>query len=189
MKKILYLLIIVLIIGCSNNEKTKECSTFLECLDGTYWTNNNNMSVWTFNNDTNGSYLEVYITGDNCYKYENNFIVNAEFKYQTKDNLSEDFNGSNWLYTILNDTIIEKTKATGGNTTYFYKSEKSYSHFLILVFVNCFYLRNLFRLPYWGGGMFGGYLGVFWGGFGGYLGVFCEVVGWYSEVLLEDVYR
>ena len=36
---------VLFIIGCSNNEKTTECSTFLECLDGTYWTNNNNQSV------------------------------------------------------------------------------------------------------------------------------------------------
>ena len=63
-------ILILFIIGCSNNEKTTECSTFLECLDGTYWTNNNNQSVWTFNNEVKGAYLEVYITGDNCYKYE-----------------------------------------------------------------------------------------------------------------------
>ena len=94
-------ILILFIIGCSNNEKTTECSTFLECLDGTYWTNNNNQSVWTFNNEVKGAYLEVYITGDNCYKYENNFIVDAQFKYQTKDNLSEEFNGSSWFYTCL----------------------------------------------------------------------------------------
>ena len=100
--------------------------TFLECLDGTYWTNNNNQSVWTFNNNVNGAYLEVFITGDNCYTYENNFIVNAEFKYQTKENLSEDYNGSNWFYTIVNDTVIEKTKSTGGNTIFFYKTDEVY---------------------------------------------------------------
>ena len=126
MKKVLYLLTIVFIIGCSNNEKTKVCSTFLECLDGTYWTNNNNMSIWTFNNDISGAYLEVYITGDNCYKYENNFIVNAKFKYQTKEILSEEFNGSGWQYTIVNDSVIEKTKSTGGSTTFFYKTDKIY---------------------------------------------------------------
>ena len=58
--------------------------------------------------------------------YENNFIVNAEFKYQTKLNLSEDFNGSNWFYSIVNDSVIEKTKSTGGSTIYFYKTDKSY---------------------------------------------------------------
>tara|TARA_B100000035_G_C20958584_1_gene535413 strand:+ start:731 stop:1153 length:423 start_codon:yes stop_codon:yes gene_type:complete len=124
--KKLYFFFSILILGCSSNDKTTGCTTFLECLDSTYWTTNNNQSIWTFNDNEKGAYLEVYISGYNCYTYENNFIVNAEFKYQTKDNLSEDFNGSNWLYTILNDTIIEKTKATGGNTTYFYKSEKSY---------------------------------------------------------------
>jgi len=116
----------ILLSSCNNNEKSSECSTFLECLDGTYWTTNNNQSVWTFNNQVNGAYLEVYISGDNCYTYENNFIVNAEFKYQTKDNLSEDFNGSNWFYTIVNDSVIEKTKSTGGNTIFFYKTEKIY---------------------------------------------------------------
>lgn len=124
--KKLYFFFSILLLGCSSNDKTTGCTTFLECLDSTYWTTNNNQSIWTFNDNERGAYLEVYISGYNCYTYENNFIVNAEFKYQTKDNLSEDFNGSNWLYTILNDTIIEKTKATGGNTIYFYKSEKSY---------------------------------------------------------------
>ncbi|MEL0258306.1 MAG: hypothetical protein VW951_04960 [Gammaproteobacteria bacterium] len=119
-------ILILFIIGCSNNEKTTECSTFLECLDGTYWTNNNNQSVWTFNNEVKGAYLEVYITGDNCYKYENNFIVDAQFKYQTKDNLSEEYNGSSWFYTIVNDSVLEKTKSTGGNTIFFYKTDKIY---------------------------------------------------------------
>ena len=127
MKKIIKICFFsILLSSCSNNEKSTQCSTFLECLDGTYWTTNNNQSVWTFNNQVNGAYLEVYISGDNCYTYENNFIVNAEFKYQTKDNLSEDFNGSNWFYTIVNDSVIEKTKSTGGNTIFFYKTEKKY---------------------------------------------------------------
>lgn len=129
MKKINYisvLLLSIIFISCSNKEKSSDCSTFLECLDGTYWTTNNNQSIWTFNDNQKGAYLEVYISGYNCYSYENNFIVDAEFKYQTKINLSEDFNGANWLYTILNDTVVEKTKATGGNTIYFYKTDESY---------------------------------------------------------------
>ncbi|MDG2475777.1 MAG: hypothetical protein P8M27_02200 [Flavobacteriaceae bacterium] len=116
----------LILFSCSNSDKSEECSSFLECLDGTYWTTDNNQSIWTFNDKKDGAYLEVYISGYNCYSYENNFIVNAEFKYQTKLNLSEDFNGSNWLYSIVNDSIIEKIKATGGNTTYFYKTDKSY---------------------------------------------------------------
>lgn len=129
MKKINYisvLLLSIIFISCSNNERKSDCSTFLECLDGTYWTTNNNQSIWTFNDNQKGAYLEVYISGYNCYSYENNFIVDAEFKYQTKINLSEDFNGSNWLYTIVNDTLVEKTKSTGGNTIYFYKTDESY---------------------------------------------------------------
>ena len=129
MKKINYisvLLLSIISISCSNNEKSSDCTTFLECLDGTYWTTNNNQSIWTFNDNQKGAYLEVYISGYNCYSYENNFIVDAEFKYQTKINLSEDFNGSNWLYTIVNDTLVEKTKSTGGNTIYFYKTDESY---------------------------------------------------------------
>ena len=69
-------LILFLTLSCSNKEKSVECSTFLECLDSTYWTTNNNKSIWTFNDKKNGEYLEVYISGDNCYTYENNFIVN-----------------------------------------------------------------------------------------------------------------
>ena len=119
-------LLFFLVINCSNKEKSSECTTFLECLDGTYWTTNDNQSIWTFNDKKNEEYLEVYISGDNCYTYENNFIVNAQFKYQTKINLSEDFGGSNWIYSIVNDTVIEKSKSTGGNTSYFYKTDKFY---------------------------------------------------------------
>ena len=119
-------LLFFLVISCPNKEKSSECSTFLECLDGTYWTTNDNQSIWTFNDKENGEYLEVYISGDNCYTYENNFIVNAQFKYQTKINLSEDFGGSNWIYSIVNDSVIEKSKSTGGNTSYYYKTDKSY---------------------------------------------------------------
>ena len=131
MKKSLFnssigLIFLLLTISCSNKEKSDECSTFLECLDGTYWTTNNNQSIWTFNDNINGEYLELYISGFNCYTYENNFIVNAQFKYQTKINLSEEFGGSNWLYTIVNDSIIEKSKSTGGNTSFFYKTDKSF---------------------------------------------------------------
>lgn len=122
----LILLLLFIVISCSNNEKSGECSTFLECFDGTYWTTNDNQSIWTFNDNEDGEYLEVYISGNNCYTYENNFIVNATFKYQTKTNLSEDFMSSNWVYTVVNDSVIEKSKSTGGNTSYFYKTDKSY---------------------------------------------------------------
>ena len=123
---ILILLLLFIVISCSNNEKSGDCSTFLECFDGTYWTTNDNQSIWTFNDNEDGEYLEVYISGNNCYTYENNFIVNARFKYQTKTNLSEDFMSSNWVYTVVNDSVIEKSKSTGGNTSYFYKTDKSY---------------------------------------------------------------
>ena len=125
------ILLSLLITSCSSRDKSSECSTFLECLDGTYWTNNDNESIWTFNNNTKGEYLEVYISGNNCYNYENNFIVNAAFNYQTKINLSEDFNGITWIYNIVNDSVIEKTKSTGGSTTFFYKTNKSFLDDLI----------------------------------------------------------
>ena len=56
----------------------------------------------------------------------NSLSLRCQWNYQTKENLSENFNGSSWLYTIVNDTVVEKTKATGGNTIYFYKTNKSY---------------------------------------------------------------
>ena len=123
---ILIIVISILVAACSSSNDSGECSSFLECLDGTYWTANNNQSIWKFNDNQNGAYLEVFITGNNCYSYENNFIVNAEFKYQTKLNLSEDFNGSNWFYSIINDSVIEKTKSTGGSTSFFYKTDQSF---------------------------------------------------------------
>ena len=91
------ILLSLMITSCSNKDKSDECSTFLECLDGTYWTSDRNQSIWKFNDNENGEYLEVYISGDNCYRYENNFIVNAVFNYQTKINLSESFNGITWF--------------------------------------------------------------------------------------------
>ena len=122
----LLIIISIITLTCSSSNDSRECLSFLECLDGTYWTQNNNQSIWKFNDNQNGTYLEVFIAGDNCYSYENNFIVNAEFKYQTKLNLSEDFNGSNWFYTIINDCVIEKTKSTGGSTSFFYKTDESF---------------------------------------------------------------
>ncbi len=138
MKKVFYncsivILISLIITSCSNKDKSSECSTFLECLDGTYWTSDRNQSIWTFNNNENGEYLEVYISGDNCYRYENNFIVNAVFNYQTKINLSESFNGITWFYNIVNDSVIEKTKSTGGSTSFFYKTNKSFLDDLLSV--------------------------------------------------------
>ena len=131
MKKAFYnysivILVSLIITSCSNKDKSNECSTFLECLDGTYWTSDSNRSIWTFNDNENGEYLEVYISGDNCYRYENNFIVNAVFNYQTKINLSESFNGITWFYNIVNDSVIEKTKSTGGSTSFFYKTNKTF---------------------------------------------------------------
>tara|TARA_X000000950_G_scaffold222920_1_gene268555 strand:+ start:2330 stop:2761 length:432 start_codon:yes stop_codon:yes gene_type:complete len=119
------ILLSLMITSCSNKDKSDECSTFLECLDGTYWTSDRNQSIWKFNDNENGEYLEVYISGDNCYRYENNFIVNAVFNYQTKINLSESFNGITWFYNIVNDSVIEKTKSTGGSTSFFYKTSKT----------------------------------------------------------------
>ena len=75
---ILIIVISILVAACSSSNDSGECSSFLECLDGTYWTPNDNQSIWTFNDNQNGAYLEVYIAGNNCYNYENNFIVNAE---------------------------------------------------------------------------------------------------------------
>ena len=57
--------------------------------------------------------------------WNDNLRING-WKYQTKINLSEDFGGSNWIYSIVNDSVIEKSKSTGGNTSYFYKTDKSY---------------------------------------------------------------
>ena len=119
------ILLSLMITSCSNKDKSDECSTFLECLDGTYWTSDRNQSIWKFNDNENGEYLEVYISGDNCYRYENNFIVNAVFNNQTKINLSESFNGITWFYNIVNDSVIEKTKSTGGSTSFFYKTSKT----------------------------------------------------------------
>ena len=56
------------------------------------------------------------------------FLYLALTDYQAEDQeiLSEEFNGSGWQYTIVNDSVIEKTKSTGGNTTFFYKTDKIY---------------------------------------------------------------
>jgi hypothetical protein len=41
-------------------------------------------------------------------------------------NLSEDFNGITWIYNVVNDSVIEKTKSTGGSTSFLYKTDKSF---------------------------------------------------------------
>ena len=123
MKKI-FLFITILIISCS--EDNKSCETFLNCLDGTYWSSEDNASIWRFFNDKNGVYMDVHVNQGGCYIYEDNNMVGASFKFQTKKNLSEDYAGYNWLYTIVNDSLIEKTMAAGGNTYYFIKRDKTY---------------------------------------------------------------
>ena len=123
MKKI-FLFIIILIISCS--EDNKNCETFLDCLNETYWSSEDNASIWRFFNDKNGVYMDVHVNQGGCYIYEDNNMVGASFKFQTKKNLSEDYAGYNWLYTIVNDSLIEKTMSTGGNTYYFIKRDKTY---------------------------------------------------------------
>ena len=71
-------------------------------------------------------YIWMFINNGGCYLYEDNNMVGASFKFQTKENLSEDYAGSNWLYTIVNDSLIEKTMAAGGNTYYFIKRDKAH---------------------------------------------------------------
>ena len=58
---ILIIVISIISTACSSSNDSGECSSFLECLDGTYWTPNDNQSIWTFNDNQNGAYLEVYI--------------------------------------------------------------------------------------------------------------------------------
>ena len=123
MKKI-FLFIIILIISCS--EDNKNCETFLDCLNETYWSSEDNASIWRFFNDKNGVYMDVHVNQGGSYIYEDNNMVGASFKIQTKKNLSEDYAGYNWLYTIVNDSLIEKTMSTGGNTYYFIKKDKTY---------------------------------------------------------------
>ena len=64
MKKI-FLFITILIIGCS--EDNKSCETFLNCLDGTYWSSEDNASIWRFFNDKNGVYMDVHVNQGGCY--------------------------------------------------------------------------------------------------------------------------
>ena len=119
-----FLFISLLIISCS--EDNKSCETFLECLDGTYWSSEDNASAWRFFNDKNDVYMDVHINQRECYLYEDNNMAGASFKFQTAKNLSEDYAGSNWIYTIVNDSLIEKTMSAGGNTYYFIKRDKAY---------------------------------------------------------------
>ena len=54
---ILIIVISILVAACSSSNDSGECSSFLECLDGTYWTPNDNQSIWTFNDNQNGCLL------------------------------------------------------------------------------------------------------------------------------------
>ena len=43
----------------------------------------------------------------------------------SKNSFVESYDDREWMYTIVNDTVIEKVRLTGGNTNYFFKKEYS----------------------------------------------------------------
>jgi len=103
-------------------QRTTPCTSFLACLDQTVWVSKNQQIYWQIYNNPNGVYMDVHTLNGNCLDYETSTAVGAEIRYQTPTNLVELYDGKEWIYTIVNDTVIEKNRTTGGSTIYLFKS-------------------------------------------------------------------
>jgi hypothetical protein len=119
----LIFLLSVFFFSCETEKKT--CQNILECLDGTVWIPKGKMSYWRIFNNPTGVYLDVHVLKGDCFVYETPQIVGASLVSLNKNSFIEKFDGRNWIYRIINDTVLEKAKITGGNTSYFFKNSQS----------------------------------------------------------------
>ena len=117
--------IISLIFLFSCEVEKKSCQNILECLDGTVWSPQGRESYWTIFNDPNGIYMDVHLINNGCILYETPQTVGASLVSISKNSFVESYDDREWMYTIVNDTVIEKVRLTGGNTNYFFKKDKS----------------------------------------------------------------
>ena len=116
-------LLSVFFLSCETEKKT--CQNILECLDGTVWVPKGKMSYWRILNNPKGVYLDAHVLKGDCIVYETPQVVGAVLVSFDKNSFIEKYYGREWIYRIINDTVIEKSRVTGGNTNYFFKNSQS----------------------------------------------------------------
>ena len=82
-------------------------------------------SYWRIFNDPNGVYMDVHLINNGCLIYETPQTVGASLVSLNKNSFVESYDDREWVYSIVNDTVIEKVRLTGGNTNYFFKKDNS----------------------------------------------------------------
>ncbi len=60
-----------------------------------------------------------------CLVYDTPQTVGASLVSLNKNSFIESYDDREWIYSIVNDTVIEKGRLTGGNTNYFFKRDNS----------------------------------------------------------------
>lgn len=118
-------------------QTTTSCSTFLSCLDQTVWVSKNQRQYWKIYNAPEGVYMDVHTLHGNCIGYETSIRAGARFQYQTKINLIENYDGKEWIYTLVNDTVLKKSRTTGGSTVYLFKTTPKVLELVVSSFKPC----------------------------------------------------
>ena len=121
----LFILSISLIFLYNCELEKKSCQNILECLDGTVWVPKGRNSYWRIFNKPNGVYMDVHLIKEGCLIYQTPQSAGASLVSLNKNSFIEKYDDREWIYTIVNDTVIEKGRVTGGNTNYFFKRDKS----------------------------------------------------------------
>jgi hypothetical protein len=107
-KYILISLITIILFYCSKNDDDNSCSDFLECYDGTKWSNENHQDViYRFNNDVNRPIEKWVICLD---PFEGYFYYDS-----TNFELIENTKGKLRVTEILGDIEYTWTFETDGN--------------------------------------------------------------------------
>ena len=69
--------------------------------------------------------MDVHLINNGCLIYETPQTVGASLVSLNKNSFVESYDDREWVYSIVNDTVIEKVRLTGGNTNYFFKKDNS----------------------------------------------------------------
>ena len=116
-----YFFLFFLCVTFSCSETKRECETILECQDNTLWSLETGISYWRIFDDPSGIYLDVHFVSGDCIEYQTPSSVNASFIFQDKNSFIEKYDDKEWIYFLVNDTVLERSRATGGSTSYLYK--------------------------------------------------------------------
>ena len=132
-----FILIVSLIFLFNCEAEKKSCQNILECLDGTVWVPKGRESYWRIFNDPTGVYMDVHLINNGCLVYDTPQTVGASLVSLNKNSFVESYDDREWMYSIVNDTVIEKVRLTGGNTNYFFKRDNSEFEKLISEYDYC----------------------------------------------------